>query len=239
MRAISALIFVAAVGCGGKKQPHHDDAAVAVVTPHDAAKPPADAKPPQPARSEHVVWELVPNRHTAHRAVDGEVVVDASGIGFARFIRFGLPAPRWHLGKVVDGERAAIADRIASLELPLVARADQVDAADRCGSTARRSRRSRVKLNGRKAGPKAAPATVKLEPGWQTLAVPLDPTHLSSARTRSRSRPPAASNRSRSRGCGSAHETPPGDQDPRSALSFDADRRCVRARAERRGSRGT
>ena len=94
------------------------------VAPRDAAKPPADARPPQPARSEHAVFELVDNRHAAHRAVDGEVVIDASDIGFARFIRFGLPAPRWHLGQDVDGERAAIADRLASLERAAVARAD-------------------------------------------------------------------------------------------------------------------
>ena len=113
------MIVVAALGCGGKKRSHHDDAAVAMVAPRDAAKRPADAKPAQPARSEHAVWELVPNRHAAHRAVDGEVVVDARDIGFARFTRFGLPAPRWHLGEIVDGERAAVADRIALLELPM------------------------------------------------------------------------------------------------------------------------
>ncbi|HEY6035722.1 MAG TPA: hypothetical protein VIV58_15715, partial [Kofleriaceae bacterium] len=107
MRAVGALIVVAAFGCGGKKKAPHDDAAVATTTsgsgaPRDAAKVAiADAAPAKPARTEHVVWELVPNRHLAHRAVDGELVVDAGDIGFSRFIRFGLPAPRWHLGKVV------------------------------------------------------------------------------------------------------------------------------------------
>jgi arylsulfatase A-like enzyme len=221
MRAVSALIFVAALGCGGKKQPHHDDAAVAVVTPHDAAKAPADAKPPQPARSEHVVWELVPNRHTAHRAIDGEVVVDASGIGFSRFIRFGLPAPRWHLGKVVDGERAAVADRIASLELPLShAQTKSTQLTLRIHGATKQA--ITIKLNGRKAGPKAAPATVKLEPGWQTLAVPLDPAHLivgenQIALETSGGKQPIAVAWLRI-----GTETPPGDQDPRSALAFDA-----------------
>ena len=215
------MIAVAALGCGGKKQPHHDDAAVAVVTPRDAAKATVDAKPAQPARSEHVVWEAVSNRHTAHRAVDGEVVVDASGIGFSRFIRFGLPAPRWHLGKVVDGERAAVADRIASLELPLShAQTKSTQLTLRIHGATKQA--ITVKVNGRKAGPKAAPATVKLEPGWQTLAVPLDPAHLivgenQIALETSGGKQPIAVAWLRV-----GNETPPGDQDPRSALAFDA-----------------
>ncbi|MEP6865532.1 MAG: sulfatase [Deltaproteobacteria bacterium] len=221
MRAVGALIVVAALGCGSKKQAHHGDAAVAVVTPHDAAMPPADAKPAQPARSEHVVWEGLPNRHTVHRAVDGEVVVDASGIGFSRFIRFGVPAPRWHLGKIVDGERAAVADRIASLELPLShAQTKSTQLTLRIHGTTKQS--ILVKLNGRKAGPKAAPATIKLEPGWQTLAVPLDPTHLVvgenqiALETAGGKQPIAVA------WLRIGNATPPGDQDPRSALAFDA-----------------
>jgi len=219
MRAV-ALAAIAAFGCGGKKQPHHDDAAVAVVTPRDAAKPPADAAPPKPARSEHVAWELVPNRHTAHRAVDGEIVVDASGIGFSRFIRFGMPAPRWHLGQVVDGERAAIADRIASLELPLThAQTKSTQLTLRIHGGAKQA--ITVKINGRKAGPKKAPASVKLEPGWQTLAVALDPAHLIvgenqiAIETSGRDSIAVAWLRI-------GTETPAGDQDPRAALSFDA-----------------
>src|SRR5206468_9890508 len=89
----------------------------------------------------------------------------------------GLPAPRWHLGKVVDGERAAIADRIASLEVPLShAQSKSTQLTLRIHGAAKQS--ITVKLNGRKAGPQRAPAAVKLEPGWQTLAVALDPSHL-------------------------------------------------------------
>ena len=54
MRAVAALIVVAAFGCGGKKKAHHDDAAIAAVAPRDAAKiAVADAAPHKPARSEH------------------------------------------------------------------------------------------------------------------------------------------------------------------------------------------
>ena len=67
----------------------------------------------KPARVEHTAWVLVDNRHTAHRFVDGELAIDAGDVGFARYTRFGLPAPRWQLGADVDGERAAVADRLA------------------------------------------------------------------------------------------------------------------------------
>ncbi len=167
-------VLVGTGACGGKKHGHaHDDAAVAAA--RDAAT--ADAGPaPVPARSEHAVWELVPNRHTAHRAVDGEVVIDASDIGFARYIRFGMPVPRWHLGKMIDGERAAVADRLASIDVPLShaqTRATQLTL--RIHGSAKQS--ITVKLNGRAAKHRKA-ATVQLDPGWQTLAVPLEPDHL-------------------------------------------------------------
>ena len=67
-----------------------------------AGEPPRPAKP---ARTEHVVWKLVDNRHLAHRFVDDELVVDASGVGLARYARFGVPATRWHYGHTVGGER--------------------------------------------------------------------------------------------------------------------------------------
>jgi arylsulfatase A-like enzyme len=221
MRAVAAFIVIAAVGCGGKKQPHHDDAAIAAVAPRDAKPVVVDAHPLQPARSEHAVWEAVANRHTAHRALDGEVVIDASGIGFSRFIRFGLPSPRWHLGKLVDGEHAAIADRIASLDVPLShAQSKSTQLTLRIHGTTKQA--ITVKLNGRKAAPKAAPSTVKLEPGWQTLAVALDPTRLVVGENQlaietSGGKQPIAIAWLRI-----GTETPPGDQDPRTALAFDA-----------------
>ncbi len=119
-----------------------------------------------PARVEHAAWSFVDNRHAAHRAIAGELVVDAGDVGFARYTRFGLPVPRWHLGQTVDGVRAAIADRFASLEVPLpvAAHAAALQLTLRVHADAKQS--LRIRIDGRKAG------TVVLEPGWQVVAVP-------------------------------------------------------------------
>ena len=122
------------------------------------------------ARLEHSVFELVDNRHAAHRFVDDELVVDAGDVGFARYTRFGLPVQRWQYGHVVDGERAAVADRLASLELPLTAAraaaAQQVSA--RVHGSANQSISLRV--NGRSAGPGGS---VALAGGWQSITIPV------------------------------------------------------------------
>lgn len=119
------------------------------------------------ARSEHVAFDLVDNRHAAHRAIAGELVVDAGDIGFARYTRFGLPVPHWHLGQTIDKERVAIADRFASLEVPLpvAAREHAQQITMRVHTDAKQS--LIVRANGRKAG------TVALDAGWQTIAVPV------------------------------------------------------------------
>ncbi|MBE7451505.1 MAG: hypothetical protein HS111_22200 [Kofleriaceae bacterium] len=39
--------------------------------------------------------------------VDGDAVIDAGSIGFARFIRFDKPVARWRLAGDVHGHRAA------------------------------------------------------------------------------------------------------------------------------------
>jgi arylsulfatase A-like enzyme len=163
------LIVIALVACGGKK-PAHDDAAA--VKPAEASvvhmqtQPGDAAVPAPPPRVEHAVWNLVDNRHEAHRAVAGEVVLDARGVDFARFTRFSLPAPRWHLGQTVDGQRAAIADRLALIELPL----SDVNATQ---LTARVHGEQKqviaLKINGRKAA-----KDVQLEAGWQTVAFQIE-----------------------------------------------------------------
>src|SRR5690242_4833586 len=56
-----------------------------------------DAAPAAPGRVEHAVYKLGDNRMMAHRLVDGDLVVDASTAGVARYHRFGLPTPRWRL----------------------------------------------------------------------------------------------------------------------------------------------
>ena len=167
------MALAALAACSGKHSARSDatgravDAAVARA-PADAGKP-VQAKP---ARVEHVAWKPVDNRHAAHRTIDGEVVLDARDIGFARFTRFGVPAPRWHLGQTVDGERAAIADRLASLEIPLSS--EQAGATQ---LTARVHGEAKqvigVKINGRKAG-----RDLKLEDGWQVVELQLAPGML-------------------------------------------------------------
>jgi arylsulfatase A-like enzyme len=143
-----------------------------------AGKPDAGGKtvaarvpdPPKPARTEHTVFKLVDNRHAAHRAVDGDVVIDASDIGFARHIRFGMPTPRWHLGQTVDGERAAIADRFASIEVPLTTeQAAPVELSARVHSEGKLA--VTLKVNGRPAGRKAK---VGLADGWQEIQIPIE-----------------------------------------------------------------
>ena len=170
------LLLLALAACGGKTPARHDaapppaDAAAA----HAQASPPVDAAPPRAERVEHVAWKLVDQRALAHREVAGEVVLDARDVGFARFTRFGLPAPRWRLGQDVGGTRAAIADRLASLEVPLLpeqAAATQITArvhADGKQAIA-------VKINGRAGG---RLARVSLEPGWQTVALEVAPGRL-------------------------------------------------------------
>ncbi|MGN6103635.1 MAG: sulfatase [Kofleriaceae bacterium] len=148
------------------------DAGTAVPAPgSETGATTAIPRPPDPpGRVEHVIYRLVDNRHAAHRLVDGELVVDASSAGLARYLRFAMPVARWRIGQDVGGVRAAVADRLASLELPLggqqVAAAGQVTA--RVHAAAGQS--ISLKVNGRKASdaPKLA-----LVDGWQTISIPV------------------------------------------------------------------
>lgn len=177
VRRTSIVILAALAACGGKKRPAHDDAGAGSAAVPVAAVPDAavDAPPSRPSRVEHAVWSAVDNRHAVHRFVDGDLVLDAGDIGFARYTKFGVPAPRWHLGQTIDGQRAATADRIAALEVPLtVAQARtsvqltvRVHAADKQGLT--------VKVNGR---PASKDPRVELAAGWQTIAFAIEPERL-------------------------------------------------------------
>src|SRR5262245_44495019 len=123
MRWASILLLLAA--CGSKKHAAEGhDAAVAKPTEHVVAKvgdAGVDAPPAKPARTEHTVWKLVDNRHTAHRSVDGgDLVIDATNAGFARYTRFGVPAMRWSLGASIGTERAALADKVAAIDVPII-----------------------------------------------------------------------------------------------------------------------
>lgn len=168
--------LAAAGGACGKKQARSDDEpffgpiATASADPRPAARV-ADAAPPRTqGRSEHAVFRLVDNRHAAHRYSNGDLVLDAADVGFARYTRFSMPAPRWRLGQDVDGERAAIAERLVALEVPLTAEqargitfvTARVYGADRQHIT--------LKVNGRKPG---KDASVELVAGWITAAIPV------------------------------------------------------------------
>jgi arylsulfatase A-like enzyme len=165
-RSCALLALVAA--CHGKKHeaPVKNDATVAPA-PADALAKAQSPKPKAlpPPRTEHIIWSAVDNRHLAHRLVEGELVIDAGDIGFARYIRFGLPQRRWKLGQTVDGTRVAIADRLASLEVPLVK--DEVTATQVTLLVRAANKQSlTLKVNGRGLG---KPGTARLEDGWQTL----------------------------------------------------------------------
>jgi arylsulfatase A-like enzyme len=130
--------------------------------------------PAAPARSEHAVWRLVDNRHAAHRFVDGELVIDAADVGLARYARFGIPAQRWHLGRTVGGERAAVADRLAPLELPLGGELAQ----SATHLTLRVHGKAGQAIGLRVNGKSATEARIKLADGWQTVAIPVAPGRL-------------------------------------------------------------
>jgi arylsulfatase A-like enzyme len=204
--------------CGGKKHAHDDaarpiDAAIAKVA--DAA---VDARRAEPERAEHAVWSPVDNRHAAHRAIDGELAIDGGDIGFARYIRFGVPVPRWHLGQVVDGERAAVADPLASLDVPLTA--EQATATQVTAHVHGDDKQSlTLKVNGRASG---KPGTVKLDAGWQTIAFPVDAGRFVAGENQlvfetAGGKTKVAVGWLR---IGSVH--PAGDHDPRTAAVFDA-----------------
>lgn len=129
------------------------------------ASPASPSSPSSPARVERVVWRAIDNRAMVHRSVGEDVALDAGDYGFGRFTRYGIPAPRWALAQLVDGEAAAVADPLAALELPLTA--------EQAGATlvtmrlyASAPAQIAMKFNGRKARRKP----IELLPGWQNVA---------------------------------------------------------------------
>jgi arylsulfatase A-like enzyme len=121
-------------------------------------------------RVEHTAFRLVDNRHAVHRYTDGDLVIDAADIGLARYTRFNTPVARWRFGQDVDGERAAVADRLAVLEVPLSA----AQASHITFVTARvhgaDDQTLTLKVNGRKPG---KDASVDLVDGWITVSLPV------------------------------------------------------------------
>jgi arylsulfatase A-like enzyme len=146
------------------------DAAVRGTAAARVAEPAAARPLVPPVRSEHAVFRLVDNRHAAHRYTDRELVIDAADVGFARYTRFSMPAPRWRLGQEVDGERAAVADRLAVLEVPLSAEQARGVTFVTARMHGANKQRVTLKVNGRKPGKHAS---AELVAGWITVAIPV------------------------------------------------------------------
>jgi len=90
---LSLSLLLACKGKSGKHETVKDADAAVVASPRDATVD-GGAKGGRP---EHAVFKLVDNRHTAHRSVDNELVIDATNVGFARYTKFGVPVQRWHM----------------------------------------------------------------------------------------------------------------------------------------------
>ena len=184
-RAAAACVLVGAFASalgGCKDRPAAPrDAAPVVVDAAPAADGAAaivvvDAAPAEAARLEHVGFDLVDNRHAAHRAVAGDLVIDASTVAFARYTRFGVPVRRWALGQDIDGERAAVPTPLATLEVPLTV--EQARAGTQLTLRVHASEATMalaVKVNGR---PASLDARVELAAGWQTIALAIEAGRL-------------------------------------------------------------
>ncbi|HVH39134.1 MAG TPA: sulfatase [Gemmatimonadaceae bacterium] len=242
MRWFCPAVFVVLAACGSKKAAHDDapapkdDDAAAADAMIDAA--PEAAEAPSPARPEHEVYDLVDNRHAAHRSVDGELVIDASTVSFARYTRFGVPVQRWAMGQEVGGKRAAIADRFASLEVPLAV--EQAKAAVQLTARVHGGADGdglvlALKVNGREA---SKDARVELAPGWQTIALAIEPGRLRVGENQVAFETTVAKSRSKSRDKKKPDKKAPApkvafewlrfgaartptDEDPRAAIAFD------------------
>jgi len=140
-------------------------------------------------------------------------------VAFARYARFGVPAPRWHHGHDVDGTRASRADKLAALEIPLTVEQARTAVQLTLRVHAPAPGRLELKVNGRKA---SKDARVDLAAGWQTIAVAIEPGRLvvgenlvmleSSVTGKTRAESP-------SRGSGSVQPRPLDATDPRARPS--------------------
>ncbi|MEZ4364063.1 MAG: sulfatase [Kofleriaceae bacterium] len=189
-RAALLLAILGVAGCRGRSggrdagTPESSPAAAAAaarqdaadVEPPDGSAPtaPDGSAPAAPPRVEHVAWRAVDQRAMAHLTVDGDVILDAGGYGFSRFTRFGAPVVRWRLAQARDGEAAAQAAPLASLDVELSAEQARAARAIVLRLHASAATKMALKLNGRK--PRRKP--IELAAGWQTIAQEVPPSWL-------------------------------------------------------------
>jgi hypothetical protein len=178
---VRALVLVAVVAaCGSDKKPELPTAVPSVELTHDAAPTRADAAVVTPIdaganapRPERVVYDLVDNRHAAHRTVNGDLVVDAGDIGFAKYTRFG--ATHWRLGQTVGGKRMAVPDAIAGIEVPLTVEQARTSKQLAMQLTVAADVTLSVKINGGKAG---KDWRTTLSGGTTVVGLDIDPKRL-------------------------------------------------------------
>jgi arylsulfatase A-like enzyme len=167
-RATAALMAWAGAGaaCGGAEgeRPAGAGAAGAGASGEGSDARVADAaagraRVDEPPRIEHPVFSLGDNLLMAHRSIDGELVIDAGSISFARYTRLDRPLPRWRRAQELGGQRVARAARGGAIEVPLTAAQAQAARGLAVRLVAERAGTLRVRVGG---GPAA---TIAVEPG--------------------------------------------------------------------------
>ncbi|MEZ4404501.1 MAG: Tex-like N-terminal domain-containing protein [Kofleriaceae bacterium] len=164
----AALALAALVACRGKARPAADDAG--------AGGPPSDASAladagrlavdaAAPPRPEQAVFSLGDNLLAAHRLVDGDLVIDAGSIGFARYTRLDTPVARWRYRRVVLGQRVAQAARGGSIEVPLTEAQAAAAAGLAVQLVAERASKVTIRVGLRAVG------RIAVEPGRQVYTV--------------------------------------------------------------------
>ena len=166
LAVLLALAWSGLPGCGDCNRP--DELAEVPVAPADAGAEAADARKdaaePAPDRAELPIFRLGPNILLAHAQRGEALFLDAGSAGFAKYLRFGIPALRWRLQQEREGVRVAVPERAAAIEVPLTA-AQAASGAIRLGVHASAPGRIALKVDGRKAG------EAELAPGWQVVAI--------------------------------------------------------------------
>lgn len=142
---------------------------------------PASAPPAPEAREERAVFDLGANRLLAHLRVGESLHLSGASAGFASYVHFSTHRdPGWLMGLDRDGvttvEPEPSSKRAASLDVPVTSADAKAFKALAMRIHAQRPHYLAVKLNGRDKADIIG--RFKLEPGWQTVTVPIPPGRL-------------------------------------------------------------